>query len=364
MVCEMITIKNLKKSYGSLEVIKNITTTIEKGEVITIIGPSGTGKSTFLRALNMLDPPTSGTIEFEGKNLTGKKVNINDIRKKMGMVFQNFNLFSNMSVLDNLCVGQIKLLGIPKKEAEKTARELLQTVGLAEKADAYPDELSGGQKQRVAIARCLSMKPDIMLFDEPTSALDPTMVGEVTAVIRRLAREGMTMAIVTHEMEFARNVSTRIIYMDEGGIYEEGTPNVIFGTPKREKTKAFIRRFKSFRYDIVSEGFDFIGLTNELLNFCTANALSKDNIYNAGLLSEELTVNLIDKKDLMSIEFAFPDDREFFELTLTYSGESRDVTQTDSMAAALVRGIAKEVIHEYDKVNRIRLKYYKDNEVS
>ena len=177
----MITVKNLKKSYGAFDVIKGITITIEKGEVITIIGPSGTGKSTFLRALNMLDPPTDGTIEFEGQSLTDKRTNINEIRKKMGMVFQNFNLFAHMSVLDNLCVGQTKLLGISRADAEKTAQELLVTVGLAEKANAYPDELSGGQKQRVAIARCLSMKPDIMLFDEPTSALDPTMVGEVTA---------------------------------------------------------------------------------------------------------------------------------------------------------------------------------------
>ena len=274
----MITIKNLQKKYGSLEVIRDITTTIEKGEVITIIGPSGTGKSTFLRALNMLDPPTSGTVEFEGQNITDKKTNINNIRKKMGMVFQNFNLFAHMSVLDNLCVGQTKLLGIARAEAEQTAKELLQTVGLAEKVGAYPDELSGGQKQRVAIARCLSMKPDIMLFDEPTSALDPTMVGEVTAVIRRLARDGMTMAIVTHEMEFAKNVSTRVIYMDEGGIYEEGPPEIIFGAPKREKTRAFLNRTKCFRYDISSEDFDFIGLTNELLNFCVANALSKSNM--------------------------------------------------------------------------------------
>jgi len=208
----LIKVTNLKKSFGGLEVIKGITTTIEKGEIITIIGPSGTGKSTFLRALNMLDPPTDGTVEFEGQSLMDKKTNINEIRKKMGMVFQNFNLFAHMSIMDNLCVGQTKLLGISRSEAEETSRELLAMVGLAEKADAYPDELSGGQKQRVAIARCLSMKPEIMLFDEPTSALDPTMVGEVTAVIKRLAQNGMTMAIVTHEMDFARNVSTRIIY--------------------------------------------------------------------------------------------------------------------------------------------------------
>ena len=353
----MITVKNLQKSYGSVEVLKDVTATIEKGEVITVIGPSGTGKSTFLRALNMLDPPTGGTIEFEGKPLTDKRANLNDVRKKMGMVFQNFNLFAHMSVLDNLCVGQIKLLGIPRAEAEKTARELLQTVGLAEKADAYPDELSGGQKQRVAIARCLSMKPELMLFDEPTSSLDPTMVGEVTAVIRRLARSGMTMVIVTHEMEFAKNVSTRVIYMDEGGIYEEGPPEVVFGAPAREKTRAFIERVKRFRYEISSEDFDFIELTNSLLNFCAANALSKPNMNKAGLLSEELTVNLINKKNLLGLEFSFPDSQESFELTVTYGGAPDDVTQTDGMAANIVRGLAGEISHEYDGVNRLCLKW-------
>jgi len=353
----MIKITNLKKSYGQLDVIKEITTTIEKGEVITIIGPSGTGKSTFLRALNMLDPQTGGTIEFEGKNLMDKRTDINEIRKKMGMVFQNFNLFAHMSVLDNLTVGQRKLLGIPGVEAEKTARELLATVGLAEKADAYPDELSGGQKQRVAIARCLSMKPDIMLFDEPTSALDPTMVGEVTAVIKRLAQSGMTMAIVTHEMEFARNVSTRIIYMDEGGIYEEGPPGVIFDNPKREKTKAFIKRIKRFRYEASSKDFDFIELTNNLLNFCAANALSKSNANKAALLSEELTLNLIPKADLKSLDFSFPDNQAEFEFTAAYGGENRDVTQNEGLAADIVKGIIKEKRHEYDGVNCLYLKW-------
>jgi polar amino acid transport system ATP-binding protein len=357
----MIAVQNLSKSYGNLEVIKDITTTIDKGEIITIIGPSGTGKSTFLRCLNMLEHPTGGTIDFEGQNLMDKKTNINNVRKKMGMVFQNFNLFAHMSVLDNLCVGQTKLLGITRDEAEKTARELLQTVGLAEKADAYPDQLSGGQKQRVAIARCLSMNPDIMLFDEPTSALDPTMVGEVTAVIRRLAQSGMTMAIVTHEMEFAKNVSTRIMYLDEGGIYEEGPPEVIFNNPKREKTRAFIKRIKRFHYEISSEDFDFIELTNNLLNFCAANALLKINTNKAGLLSEELTVNLIPKADLLSVDFSFPDSQTEFEFTVTYGGEDRDVTQSDDMAATIVTGIINEKTHEYDGVNRLRLKWGVDN---
>jgi polar amino acid transport system ATP-binding protein len=305
----------------------------------------------------MLDPPTEGTIEFEGRNLTDKKTNINEVRKKMGMVFQGFNLFAHMSVLDNLCVGQTKLLGIPKSAAEKTARELLATVGLAEKADAYPDELSGGQKQRVAIARCLSMKPDIMLFDEPTSALDPTMVGEVTAVVKRLAQGGMTMAIVSHEMEFAKNVSTRIMYMDEGGIYEEGPPALIFDAPRLEKTRAFIKRLKCFRYEISSENYDFIALANNLLNFCAANTLSKANTNNAELLCEELTANLIPKQDLISVDFDFPDNQLEFELVVTYGGADRDVTQTSGLSADIVRGIAGEITHTYDGVNRLGFKW-------
>ena len=353
----MITIKDLKKSYGDLEIIKGITTTINKGEVISIIGPSGAGKSTFLRALNMLDPPTGGTIEFEGQNLTDKKTNINEVRKKMGMVFQSFNLFAHMSILDNLCVGPTKLLGISRNEAEETARELLATVGLAAKENAYPDELSGGQKQRVAIARCLSMKPDILLFDEPTSALDPTMVGEVTAVIKRLAQSGMTMAIVTHEMAFARNISSRVFYMDEGSIYEEGPPEVIFKNPGREKTKAFIKRVKSFRYETNSEDFDFIELTNNLFNFCMANALSKANTNKAGLLAEELTVNLIQNADLICLDFSFPESQAEFLLTVTYGGEKCDVTKIEDISAELVRGIAKESIHEYESVNRLYLKF-------
>jgi polar amino acid transport system ATP-binding protein len=352
----MITITDLKKSYGNLDVIKNITTTIKKGEVITVIGPSGTGKSTFLRALNMLDPPTSGEIYFEGKNLTDKKTNINEVRKKMGMVFQSFNLFAHMSVLENLTIGQTKLLGISKTEAETRARELLLTVGLAAKAESYPDELSGGQKQRVAIARCLSMKPDIMLFDEPTSALDPTMVGEVTAVIKRLAESGMTMMIVTHEMEFAKNVSTRIIYMDEGGIYEEGTPDEIFGNPKREKTRVFINRIKNFSYHIISDEFDFFEMMNNLIGFCNTHALSKAKARKAQLLIEEV-VNLLPKEQGADVMFSFPDNQNTFEATFSYGGEKRNILSETDISADIIRGIAEEITYEYGENNTIKLKW-------
>jgi len=353
----MIKITNLNKSYGGVEVIKDITTTIERGEIITIIGTSGTGKSTFLRCLNLLEQPTSGVIEFDGKNLTDKKTNINEIRKRMGMVFQNFNLFAHMSVMENLCVGQMKLLGLTREQARENALNLLSMVGLAEKADAYPDELSGGQKQRVAIARCLSMKPDIMLFDEPTSALDPTMVGEVTTVIKRLAQNGMTMAIVTHEMEFAKNVSTRVIYMDEGSIYEQGTPKQIFEEPKREKTRAFIRKIKKFRYEPSSEHFDFIALNNSLLNFCSANALTKSDSNKAGLVTEELTVNLIEKRDFESLEFSFPDNQKEFEISVSYGGEQRDVTKREGIETDIIKGIVKETKYNFDTTNKLILKW-------
>lgn len=228
----MIRVNNLHKSFEKNEVLKGINEHIEKGEVVVVIGPSGSGKSTFLRCLNLLEVPTSGEIIFEGKNITDKKVDINKIREKMGMVFQQFNLFPHKTVLDNLTIAPIKVKGVSKADAEKKAKELLDRVGLLNKADAYPSSLSGGQKQRIAIARALAMDPDVMLFDEPTSALDPEMVGEVLNVMKELAKEGMTMVVVTHEMGFAREVGDRILFMDKGNIMEEGTPEEIFSNPK------------------------------------------------------------------------------------------------------------------------------------
>ena len=227
----MIQIKHLQKKFGNLEVLRDVNLNIKCGEVISIIGPSGTGKSTFLRCLNLLEQPTGGSIIIDGEEVLNGHINASKLRQKMGMVFQSFNLFNHLSVLENVCIGPIKLLGKSRQDAEAKAKELLKMVGMAEKADAMPEELSGGQKQRAAIARCLSMDPEIILFDEPTSALDPTMVSEVLSVIRALARQGMTMAIVTHEMSFARDVSTRVVYMDDGIIYEIGTPEEIFEHP-------------------------------------------------------------------------------------------------------------------------------------
>ncbi|MDD5033767.1 MAG: amino acid ABC transporter ATP-binding protein, partial [Methylococcaceae bacterium] len=242
----MIKIEHLSKKFGDLIVLKDITTEIKTGEVVSIIGPSGTGKSTFLRCLNLLENPSGGSIHIDGVDILDKKTDVAKIRQKMNMVFQSFNLFSHLSVLENLTIGPIKLKRMSQEDAQQKAMELLRLVGLAEKADSYPNELSGGQKQRVAIARCLAMEPQIILFDEPTSALDPTMVSEVLSVIRRLVRDGMTMAIVTHEMDFARDVSSRVLYMDEGIIYEEGAPERIFDDPQNEKTRAFINKIRSY----------------------------------------------------------------------------------------------------------------------
>ena len=238
----MIRVENLHKSFKSLEVLKGINTTINKGDVVCVIGPSGGGKSTFLRCLNMLEKPTSGHIYFEGDDLMDKKIDLDKHRQKMGMVFQQFNLFPHMTVLDNLTCAPMMLKKVPKDQAEKKGMELLERVGLAEKAAAYPNQLSGGQKQRVAIVRALCMDPDVMLFDEPTSALDPEMVGEVLDVMKELAIGGMTMVVVTHEMGFAREVSNRVMFLDQGVIMEEGTPSEIFQRPKAERLRTFLAK--------------------------------------------------------------------------------------------------------------------------
>ena len=238
----MITVENLNKKFQGLHVLKDINVTINKGDVVCVIGPSGSGKSTFLRCLNMLEKPTNGKIIFDGVDLAAKKTNLNLHRQKMGMVFQQFNLFPNMTVLQNLTCAPIMLKKIPKAEAEAKAMELLERVGLADRANDYPSTLSGGQKQRVAIVRALCMDPEVMLFDEPTSALDPEMVGEVLDVMKTLARKGMTMVVVTHEMGFAREVSNRVLFLDDGAIAEDGTPEEVFGNPKCERLQNFLAK--------------------------------------------------------------------------------------------------------------------------
>lgn len=238
----LIQVKNIKKQFGEKFALNDINCSINKGEVVFIIGPSGSGKSTFLRCLNLLETPTSGQIVFEGNELTKKGVNVNALRQKMGMVFQHFNLFPHMTILQNLTLAPMKLQGVKKEDAEKEAMRLLKRVGLEDRADAYPSQLSGGQKQRIAIVRSLCMKPEVMLFDEPTSALDPEMVGEVLGVMRELAEDNMTMVVVTHEMGFAKEVASRVIFMDQGQIVEENTPEELFAHPKSERLQNFLSK--------------------------------------------------------------------------------------------------------------------------
>ena len=238
----MLVVKNLKKNFGENQVLKGIDEHIKQGEVVCVIGPSGSGKSTFLRCLNLLEEPTSGEIYLDGEQINAEKTDINKVRQKLGMVFQNFNLFPHETVMENIILAPVNVLGKTAEESEKTGLELLKRVGLKDKKDAYPSSLSGGQKQRVAIARALAMNPEAMLFDEPTSALDPEMVGDVLEVMRDLAKKGMTMIIVTHEMGFAREVADRVIFMDEGYLIEEGSPENIFNNPKEERVREFLEK--------------------------------------------------------------------------------------------------------------------------
>ena len=367
----MIEIKHLSKNYGTLQVLKDVNATINKGEVISIIGPSGTGKSTFLRSLNLLERPSGGEIIIDGTNLLDPKTNVPQIRRKMGMVFQNFNLFNHLTILENLCVAPMDLLGMGKEEARAQAMELLGMVGLAEKADAMPSQLSGGQKQRVAIARCLSMKPEIILFDEPTSALDPTMVSEVLAVIRNLAQQGMTMMIVTHEMEFAKNVSTRIFYMDQGIIYEEGTPEQIFGNPQKERTRTFINRIREYRYTIHSKDYDLYSLQGGMTRFCNKYFLDESIQFRIQLLAEEvLHIIPLDKGDVeIALNYSEKDSSISLEVLLPQGckgiiscgddyGSKKvngDYPDPDNLEASIIQGLCDTMEEKVIDGNRVKI---------
>ncbi len=358
----MIKVEHLSKRFGDLVVLKDITIEIRKGEVISIIGPSGTGKSTFLRCLNLLDRPSGGSIHIDGIDMLDPKADVPRIRQKMNMVFQSFNLFSHLSVLENLTLGQIKLLGMSKQDAQRKSQDLLKLVGLAEKADSYPDELSGGQKQRVAIARCLAMDPEIILFDEPTSALDPTMVSEVLSVIRRLAKDGMTMAIVTHEMDFARDVSNRVLYMDEGLIYEEGTPEQIFENPQKEKTRAFINRIRSFNYRISSPDYDLYAMNAEIEAFCEKQILSKKTRYNVLLLFEELLqiYSPLLESTSLDMTLAYSEKKERLELVCESTGEAVNPLDKDllpdELGLTIINNLAESIDYQrVDDKNKLTL---------
>ena len=341
----MIRIEHLKKSYLAGTPLLDVNAEIKRGEVISVIGPSGTGKSTLLRCLNLLETPTAGKIFIDGQEITDKNCKVHLLRQKMGMVFQSFNLFHHLTVIENIMAGPVELRGKTRQEAYDQGMELLRKVGLADRALAYPDELSGGQKQRVAIARTLAMEPEILLFDEPTSALDPTMVGEVLAVIRSLAESGLTMLIVTHEMKFAHDVSTRIFYMDEGEIYEDGTPEQIFEHPQREKTRQFILRLKVLEEHIGSRNFDFIGINTRIEEFGRKHLMNQKMIHSAMVLFEELCVQTILPRQgeevgiVFTLEFA--DQSGEGTLRLRYRGARFDpLTEGEELPLLLAKSAA------------------------
>lgn len=355
----MISVKNLSKQFGDIVVLRNVNAEIQKGEVISIIGPSGTGKSTFLRCINLLEQPSGGAINILGENIFDKKTDVFKLRQKMGMVFQSFNLFSHLMIIENVMLGPVNLLKMNRQEAYDEAMRLLTLVGLSEKALAYPDELSGGQKQRVAIARCLAMKPDIVLFDEPTSALDPTMISEVLSVIRRLAGEGLTMMIVTHEMKFAKDVSSRVFYMDEGIIYEDGTPEQIFNHPQKEKTRAFIHKIRTYQFEIQSAVFDFYGMNTKLLAFCSRQMLSPKQIHNIQLVIEELVMNKLLPNQLpesvsITLTLECSEENGKVELFLIYGGEQYnpfELQDENDLSVMIVQKMSKNVGFSSDGIN-------------
>lgn len=350
----MIKISHLKKEYPNVTPLKDVNVEIHKGDVISIIGPSGTGKSTLIRCLNLLETPTSGDIWVDGQCITDKNCDIPKVRQKMGMVFQSFNLFNHKNVIENIMAAPIDVRGKSKQEAYDKGMELLRMVGLGDKAFNYPDQLSGGQKQRVAIARTLAMDPEIILFDEPTSALDPTMVGEVQAVIKELARQGLTMMIVTHEMRFAKEVANRIFYMDDGGIYEDGTPEQIFEHPQKENTIRFIKRIKVFEKEITSKDFDFIGFNTSLEEFGRKNEIGPKTIYRIQSVFEELFMQIIlpelPNGFRMNIMMEYSQTEESVSMQIKYDGKEINPLESDNILSLRIAQNAAEHI-EYKKIN-------------
>ncbi len=343
----MIEIRNLSKSFGSLQVLLDIDLDIRKGEVISVIGPSGSGKSTLLRCINLLEHPSGGSIMIDGIPLLDRSADVPSIRQRMGMVFQSFNLYDHLTVLENLTLAPVRLKNKKRAEAEQQAMALLKLVGLAEKAHTMPEALSGGQKQRVAIARCMAMEPEILLFDEPTSALDPTMVSEVLAVIRRLSREGMTMVIVTHEMEFARNISSRVLYMDEGTIYEEGTAEEIFENPIKPKTRAFINRIRSLDIHVTSETYDLYAIQARLEAFCEKHFLSKHLADSVSSLAEEVLLLQKDFSDI-HLRLSYSEKSGIVNLICDAAGDPCNLleVQDDDLGLMLIRSKCQSVEYQ------------------
>ncbi len=365
----VIEIHGLKKSFGNLEVLREVNFSIEEGERVVIIGGSGCGKSVFLRCIELLETPDAGKIFIDGQEITAPNCDLDKIRQSMGMVYQRFNLFQHMNVMENLCIAPMTLLKMPREVAEKNAMELLAQVGLVAKAESYPAVLSGGQQQRIAICRSLMMNPKVILFDEPTSALDPTMVGEVLAVIRMLAKRNLTMIIVTHEMNFAKEVATKILFFADGGIYEQGTPEEIFENPKREKTVAFIQRLKYFHYKIDNKNFDLMEMQNKILLFAEKYGLQNKYTYRLQLCTEEIIYEMLngayDDGDKISlvIDIIYSEAGKNSEFKISCAGKNYnpfanvEENLEDELGVMILKNLTKEISHEYlNGVNKISFK--------
>ena len=350
---ELIRIEHLKKSFSNVTPLVDVNTSIRRGEVITVIGPSGTGKSTLLRCINRLETPTAGAIFVHGENVCDKRADLNTLRRQMGMVFQQFDLFGHLTILENIMLAPTLIRKVPKQAAYERAMGLLKKVGMAEKAMSYPDELSGGQKQRAAIARTLAMEPEIVLFDEPTSALDPTMVGEVLTVIRQLASQGLTMMIVTHEMRFARDVSTRVFYMDQGVIYEDGTPEEIFDHPRRERTRAFVHRLKMLTLTITNPNYDFIAVTEQLQRFGEKQLMPRRQLDNMRRAFEEICATNVIPRSAGDYELhvtaEYSEETGKAQMRFTWGGEAfNPLEEGEALSMKLLRGYFTETGYRYE----------------
>ena len=360
----LIEVKGLKKTFGSLEVLKGIDLNVEQGQRIAIIGGSGCGKSVFLRSLCLLEKPDAGQILIDGQEITARGAKVDEIRRSMGMVFQKFHLFSEMDVMDNLCLAPTRILKMPRAEAEKKAMDLLGQVGLAARAHSWPTVLSGGQQQRIAICRCLMMEPKVLLFDEPTSALDPTMVGEVLAVIRMLAKRDMSMLIVTHEMNFAREVANRALFFADCGIYEQGTPAEVFDHPQREKTVAFIHKIKYFTYEISDRQFDLMQMHGGIQNFGEKYGLDQKHTYRLQLCCEELIYEMLDhcypgrdKADLkLAVSYTESDRSTQIDLDCGGAAYNPFEQEEDGLGVTILKNMSKQLEYHYtDNRNQINI---------
>ena len=359
----MIEIRNLTKIYRVNPIIKDLSVTINDGEIIAIIGPSGCGKSTLIKCINMLEKPTSGQIFIDGEEITAKGYDLSKVARKAGMVFQSFNLFDHMTAIENIMIPQTDIHKIGKQEAYEKSVELLKRVNLASKAFSYPDQLSGGQKQRIAIARTLAMYPEIILLDEPTSALDPTMVDEVKAVIRDLTHSGKTMLIVTHDMDFARTISRRLFYMDEGGIYEQGDPQEIFNNPQREKTREFINKLKVLNIYIDSKEYDFYGAYSKISEYCVKNQISYLKTNHIQSIFEELCQGILIKRlneYRVNFKVIYSQKENEVEIQALYGKEAFNaMEENEDLSVKIIKGFSSSVRYEKTEgeyANRLLIK--------